>query len=231
MSFPSLVILISGSGSNLQAIIEAVKNGQIRAKICAVISNRADAGGLQYARQAGIDTFVIEHQQYEAREQFDQALIHRIDSCQPELVILAGFMRILTDRFIHHYSGRLLNIHPSLLPKYKGLHTHRRVLAGEDKLHGASVHLVSTELDSGNLIIQAQVPVKTDDTEEKLATRVLKQEHIIYPLAISLIIAGTLKIKDHTLLYKGQLLNRPLIWQSGQMHEPEGSQETRERCK
>ncbi len=222
-SLPSLVVLISGSGSNLQAIIRAVENGQIRAMICAVISNRADAGGLQYARLAGIDTFAIEHQQYETREQFDQALIQRIDHCQPELVILAGFMRILTDRFIHHYSGRLLNIHPSLLPKYKGLHTHRRVLLAGDKTHGASVHVVSTELDSGNLIIQAQVPVKTDDTEEKLAARVLKQEHLIYPLTISLIIAGTLKIKNNTLLYKGQPLKRALIWQSNQLCEPEGS--------
>ena len=218
-SLPSLVVLISGSGSNLQAIIEAVENRQIRAQICTVISNRADAGGLKRAQQAGIKTMVIEHTQYPSRETFDQALIAAIDKCQPVLVILAGFMRILTSGFIQHYADRLLNIHPSLLPRYKGLHTHQRALENGDSHHGASVHIVSSELDSGPLVIQAIVDVKTGDTAQQLAARVLEQEHQIYPLAIAMLIDGRLKINHNSVYFNNRQLHKPLLWCAGKLRE------------
>ncbi len=216
---PSLVVLISGSGSNLQAIINAIENKQIHARLCAVISNRADAYGLQRARDTGITTYVIDHKCYNSRESFDLALIECIDKCQPKLVILAGFMRILTASFIQHYSDRLLNIHPSLLPKFKGLDTHKRALENAETKHGASVHIVSNELDSGSVVLQAEVPVKSGDTKETLAARVLEQEHEIYPFAISLIIDGKVKIKNNALIYNHKPLTQPLLWQSGQLKE------------
>ncbi len=219
ISTPSLVVLISGSGSNLQAIINAVKNKQIHARLCAVISNRADSFGLQRAKNAGIKTFIIDHRNYHSRENFDSALIERIDECQPDLVILAGFMRILTTRFIQHYADRLLNIHPSLLPKYKGLNTHKRALENAETKHGASIHLVSNELDSGAIVLQAEIPINSSDTQEILAARVLKQEHVIYPLAIALIIDGELTISNNALTYNQKPLTHPLLWQSGLLRE------------
>ncbi len=216
----SFVVLISGSGSNLQAIIDAVKNGEIKAEISAVISNRADAGGLKRAQNAGIDTFVIDHNNFKDRESFDHALMHCIDKQQPDLIILAGFMRILSDAFIQHYQNRLLNIHPSLLPHYKGLNTHQRVLDAGDKKHGATVHMVSAELDSGSMVIQAEVPVLPEDSRETLAQRVLTEEHKIYPLAISLILDGRLLMTGDTPVFDGKPLTRPLLWNKNQLMTP-----------
>lgn len=180
----SIAVLISGRGSNLKAIVEA----QIpHVTICAVISNRADALGLVYAQEKGIDTAVINHKEYSDRLSFDNALITKIDSYNPQLVVLAGFMRILTPEFVTHYQNRLINIHPSLLPEFKGLHTHERALAAGVKEHGATVHFVTADLDSGPIILQARVPVLIDDNPETLATRVLEQEHKIYPQAIQML--------------------------------------------
>lgn len=188
-----VVVLISGSGSNLQALIDSL-NTDSPAQICAVISNRADAFGLQRAAKAGIATQVLDHKAFADREAFDGALIEAIDAYQADLVILAGFMRILTAGFVRHYQGRLLNIHPSLLPKYKGLHTHQRALEAGDTEHGCSVHFVTEELDGGPLVVQAVVPVESDDTPESLAQRVHRQEHHIYPLAMRWFAEGRLKL-------------------------------------
>ncbi|MBT8767619.1 phosphoribosylglycinamide formyltransferase [Metapseudomonas boanensis] len=179
-----VVVLISGSGSNLQALIDSTTGCDHPARICAVVSNRADAFGLERARRAGIETRVLDHKAYADREAFDAALIEVIDAFSPHLVVLAGFMRILTPGFVRHYQGRLLNIHPSLLPKYKGLHTHQRALEAGDTEHGCSVHFVTEELDGGPLVVQAVIPVQSDDTPESLAQRVHVQEHRIYPLAM-----------------------------------------------
>ncbi len=177
----SVVILISGRGSNMQAIVEA---RDPLVEIRAVISNRADAAGLIFAQQQGIVTEVVDHKEFTTRETFDRALIACIDHYSPDLLVLAGFMRILTPEFVTHYEGRLINIHPSLLPKYKGLHTHARVLAAGETEHGATVHFVTAELDAGPTILQARVPVLPTDDENSLAARVLEQEHQIYPQAI-----------------------------------------------
>jgi phosphoribosylglycinamide formyltransferase-1 len=177
----SVVILISGRGSNMQAIVEA---RDPLVEIRAVISNRADAAGLIFAQQQGIATKVVDHKEFMTRETFDRALIASIDQYSPDLLVLAGFMRILTPEFVTHYEGRLINIHPSLLPKYKGLHTHARVLAAGETEHGATVHFVTAELDAGPTILQARVPVLPTDDENSLAARVLEQEHQIYPQAI-----------------------------------------------
>lgn len=180
----NVVVLISGSGSNLQAIIDGIAGGQIPARISAVIANRADAYGLERAKNAGITPLVLDHRAFEGRDAFDAALIELIDAQQPDLVVLAGFMRILTPAFVRHYTGRLLNIHPSLLPKFKGLHTHQRALEAGETEHGCSVHFVTEELDGGPLVLQAIVPVQPDDTPDTLAQRVLIGEHHVYPLAI-----------------------------------------------
>jgi len=185
-----LVVLISGRGSNFIAIHKAIAEQHIRADIVAVISNRADAAGLDYAKQAGIPTHVIEHQGFPDRESFDREMMRVIDSYQPGLVVLAGFMRILSGAFVRHYRGRLINIHPSLLPKYPGLNTHQRAIDAGEQVHGATVHFVEEEVDSGEIIIQAKVPVLASDTKEKLAARVLEQEHRIYPAAVRWIADG-----------------------------------------
>jgi phosphoribosylglycinamide formyltransferase-1 len=190
----NVVVLISGSGSNLQALIDSIANDGNPARIAAVISNRADAYGLERARQAGIATRVLDHKQFDGREAFDAALVEAIDGFDPQLVVLAGFMRILTPGFVNHYTGRLLNIHPSLLPKYKGLHTHQRALEAGDSEHGCSVHFVTEELDGGPLVVQAVVPVESGDTPESLAQRVHSQEHHIYPLAMRWFAEGRLRL-------------------------------------
>lgn len=183
-----LVILISGRGSNMQSIIRAIDTGELNAEIVAVISNRPDAGGLQTAVAAGIDTQLINHRDFDSREAFDTELARTVDRYQPDFVILAGFMRILTAGFVRHFAGKLINIHPSLLPKFKGLHTHQRAIEAGEQEHGASVHFVTAELDDGPVILQAKVPVLTDDTPESLAARVLVEEHKLYPDAIKLLI-------------------------------------------
>ena len=196
-----VVILISGSGSNLQAIIDAANAGDCPIHISAVISNRPDVKGLERARLAGIKTDVIDHTKFDGRDAFDQALVNRIDSYQPTLVVLAGFMRILTNYFVEHYTGRLLNIHPALLPDFPGLNTHERAIKSGVKQHGASVHFVTTEVDGGPIVLQASVPVKPDDTATALAARVLQQEHLIYPLAIKWYAEGRLVLESNKPLF------------------------------
>ena len=204
-----VVVLISGNGSNLQAIIDKIDTNKIPAQVVAVISNRADAYGLTRARNAGIPVEVINHSNHEGRIAFDKALQETIDAYQAELVVLAGFMRILTDDFVNHYAGRMINIHPSLLPKYQGLNTHRRVLEAGDKEHGASVHFVTPELDSGPVILQAKVAVKENDTEQTLAQRVHEVEHVIYPLVVKWFAEQHLALKGDTVLFD----NRPMTKQ------------------
>ncbi|MBP0048023.1 phosphoribosylglycinamide formyltransferase [Marinobacterium sp. AK62] len=179
-----IVVLISGSGSNLQVILDQTREGRINGTVAAVISNRADAYGLTRAEQAGVDARLLDHKLFADRESFDSALIELIDNYQPDLVVLAGFMRILTPELVRHYQGRLMNIHPSLLPKYKGLHTHRRALEAGDDVHGCSVHFVTEELDGGPVIVQARTPIMKTDTEDSLQQRVHTLEHQIYPLAV-----------------------------------------------
>jgi len=180
----NIVILISGGGSNMAAIVRAARQEQWPARIAAVISNKAEAGGLQIAASEGIPTAVVDHKQYDSRESFDAALREAIDAYSPDLVVLAGFMRILTAPFVEHYAGRMLNIHPSLLPKYPGLHTHRQALAAGDAKHGATVHVVTAELDHGPVLDQAAIDVLPGDTEASLAARLLMEEHKLYPRAI-----------------------------------------------
>jgi phosphoribosylglycinamide formyltransferase-1 len=188
-TLPNLVILISGRGSNMISIVEAINAGDLNASVSAVITNRPDAAGIEYADKAGISTAILDHKAFSSRELFDQALANEIDKHAPSLVVLAGFMRILSAQFVEHFAGKLINIHPSLLPKYKGLHTHQRAIDAGDKEHGASVHLVTPELDDGPVILQAKVPILENDTAELLASRVLIQEHSLYPNAIRKLIA------------------------------------------
>ena len=204
-----IVVLLSGSGSNLQAIIDATEQG-LPIQIRAVISNKPDVRGLERAHQAGIATAVLEHGQFDSRAAYDSALAALIDQFEPGLVVLAGFMRILTADFVKHYSGRMLNIHPSLLPKYRGLHTHQRALEAGDSEHGASVHFVTEELDGGPLILQAKVPILADDDENTLAARVLTQEHIIYSTAIRWFAEEAIAMIDNCLFKDGKPLNQPI---------------------
>ncbi|EST16006.1 phosphoribosylglycinamide formyltransferase [Pseudomonas putida S610] len=203
----NVVVLLSGSGSNLQALIDSSAIPDSAVRIGAVISNRADAYGLQRAAAAGIETAVLDHTQFEGREAFDAALVACIDGFAPDLVVLAGFMRILSGDFVRHYQGRLLNIHPSLLPRYKGLHTHRRALEAGDAEHGCSVHFVTEELDGGPLVVQAVVPVAPDDTVQSLAQRVHAQEHVIYPMAVHWFANGRLRLGEQGALLDGQPLS------------------------
>ncbi|MEX5584173.1 Phosphoribosylglycinamide formyltransferase [Pseudomonas fluorescens] len=202
----NVVVLLSGTGSNLQALIDSTRTGDSPVRIAAVISNRSDAYGLQRARDAGIDTRSLDHKAFDGREAFDSALIELIDAFKPQLVVLAGFMRILSADFVRHYEGRLLNIHPSLLPKYKGMHTHQRALDAGDSEHGCSVHFVTEELDGGPLVVQAVVPVESNDSAQSLAQRVHAQEHRIYPLAVRWFAEGRLILGDQGALLDGQLL-------------------------
>ena len=201
-----VVVLLSGTGSNLQALIDSTRTGDSPARIAAVISNRSDAYGLQRAREAGIATRTLDHKAFEGREAFDSALVELIDAFNPKLVVLAGFMRILSADFVRHYAGRLLNIHPSLLPKYKGMHTQQRALDAGDSEHGCSVHFVTEELDGGPLVVQAVVPVESDDSTQTLAQRVHTQEHRIYPLAVRWFAEGRLILGKQGALLDGQLL-------------------------
>jgi phosphoribosylglycinamide formyltransferase-1 len=185
----NIVILISGGGSNMAAIVKTATRerwqDKFGARVAAVISNKADAKGLDFAREHGISTAVLDHKAYDSREAFDAALVTAIDAHQPALVVLAGFMRILTPGFVDHYEGRLLNIHPSLLPAFPGLHTHRRAIEAGCRFAGATVHRVTAELDHGPILAQAVVPVLPGDDEHTLAARVLTQEHQIYPRAVA----------------------------------------------
>ena len=192
-----ICVLISGNGSNLQAIIDAVAAGRIYGKVVNVISSKPDVYGLERAQTAGIDATVLDHRQYESREAYDAALSEAIDACGAECIILAGFMRILTPDFVTRYTGKLLNIHPSLLPKYKGLNTHKRALENKDTEHGVSVHFVTPELDGGPVIIQSKVPVFENDSASDLAERVREQELSIYPLVIKWFCEGRLSMQNN----------------------------------
>ncbi len=188
-----LVILISGRGSNMEAIARARIPG---AQIAAVISNRPQAGGLEIARSLGIPAVALDHKAYPDREQFDAVLAAEIDRYAPDLVVLAGYMRILSTGFVQHYAGRMLNIHPSLLPSFTGLHTHRRALEAGVRVAGSTVHFVTPDLDNGPIVIQAVVPVLPGDDEDSLAARVLQQEHRIYPQAVRWFVEDRLQIGD-----------------------------------
>jgi phosphoribosylglycinamide formyltransferase-1 len=192
----SIIILISGRGSNMEAIVRAAQAEKWPARIAAVISNRADAAGLNFAQAHGIPTAVVANKEFPTREEFDAALQREIDRFAPDLVVLAGFLRILTAPFVAHYAGRMLNIHPSLLPDFPGLHTHRQALDAGVKRHGATVHFVTADLDHGPVVAQAEVPVLADDSEEALAARVLEQEHLIYPRAVRWFIEGRLSVEN-----------------------------------
>jgi phosphoribosylglycinamide formyltransferase-1 len=206
-----IVVLISGQGSNLQAIIDAVNRGEVAATIRAVISNRPQAFGLERARRAGIPAVVIDHTRFADREDFDTALQEAIDAYAPGLVVLAGFMRILTPAFVRHYHGRMLNIHPSLLPAFRGLDTHRRALAAGVKEHGLSIHFVTDELDGGPVIIQKKVPILAGDDADTLAVRVQEAEHRLYPRVIGWFAAGRLQLRDHHITFDGEPLTAPLF--------------------
>jgi phosphoribosylglycinamide formyltransferase-1 len=198
-----IVILISGRGSNMEAIIERCAADRWPAQVVAVLANRADAGGLRHAADRGIATTVVDHRAHASREDFDAALAEAIEAHAPDVVALAGFMRILGPAFVRRYEGRLLNIHPSLLPAFPGLHTHRRALAAGCKVAGATVHLVTSELDHGPIVMQSVVPVHPGDDEQALAARVLATEHVIYPLALRWFVEDRLRIDDGVVSHTG----------------------------
>jgi phosphoribosylglycinamide formyltransferase-1 len=203
---PRIVILISGTGSNMIAIAEAVKKEQIDGDIVGIISNRPNAAGLEKAQAMGLHTDLIDHTLYASRDEFDHALIRMIEDLKPDLVVLAGFMRILTADFTRYFEGRLLNIHPSLLPKYQGLNTHQRALDAGDDIHGVTVHFVTEELDGGPNAIQAIVPIHDVDNANLLQQRVLEQEHIIYPIAVKWFCDGRLNMQGNEALLDGKTL-------------------------
>ena len=209
-----IVVLLSGSGTNLQAILEASRQPDFGGRVVAVISNRPGAAGLGRARKAGVPAETLDHRAFARRESFDQALRTLIDRFRPDLVVLAGFMRILTDAFVAHYRGRLLNIHPSLLPRYPGLETHRRALEAGDPAHGATVHFVTEELDGGPPVIQVSLPVEPGETAETLAARVLAQEHRIYPVAIRWFCQDRLRLSAHGPLLDDARLEGPVQWRA-----------------
>ncbi|MFN3886673.1 MAG: phosphoribosylglycinamide formyltransferase [Aquabacterium sp.] len=192
----NIVILISGRGSNMEAIVNACAAEHWPARVAAVISNRPEAGGLAFAAARGIATAVVDHKQYDSREALDAELARVVDGFSPDVVVLAGFMRILTPEFVRRFEGRMLNVHPSLLPAFPGLHTHARAIEAGCKLAGATVHFVTAELDHGPIVAQAAVPVLPDDTPDLLSARVLKQEHQIYPQAVRWMVEGSLKLAD-----------------------------------
>lgn len=191
----AIAVLISGNGSNLQALIDASRSSNYRVGL--VISNNPDAFGLERAARANIATRVINHRDFGSREAFDQALIAALDNFNPQLIVLAGFMRILSPQFVQHFAGRVLNIHPSLLPLYPGTNTHQRVLDAGEKVHGVSVHFVTEELDGGPVIAQEKVPVSTTDTAAELAARVAEKEHIVYPQVVSWFASGRLQMQNN----------------------------------
>ncbi|MFC0225171.1 phosphoribosylglycinamide formyltransferase [Serratia aquatilis] len=201
-----IVVLVSGQGSNLQALIDACQQGRIAANIVAVFSNKSQAYGLQRAKEAGIDAHALDAKAYVDRQAFDNALAQSIDQYQPDLVVLAGYMRILSNTFVQHYQGRMLNIHPSLLPKYPGLHTHRQAIDNGDSEHGTSVHFVTEQLDGGPVILQAKVPIFQGDEEDEVIERVQTQEHTIYPLVVNWFIEGRLAMRDNAAWLDGERL-------------------------
>ena len=201
-----IVVLISGGGTNLQAIIDASKQDNYGGDIVAVVSNKADVYGLTRAQDAEIPTSVLSHKDFDSREEYDSALITEINNYQPDLIVLAGFMRILTAKFVQKFQGRLINIHPSLLPKYQGLHTHQRAIDAGDTEHGVSVHFVTEELDGGPVILQAKVPVFPEDTADELAQRVHQQEQRIYPMVVNWCCTKRVTMVKESALFDGVIL-------------------------
>ena len=206
-----IAVLISGGGSNLQSVIDHIEQGHIDVSIACVISNKPDAYGLVRAQNANIPTHVIEHKNYASREEFDQELVRTLAVYNIQLIILAGFMRVLSPTFINQYEGNILNIHPSLLPKYAGLHTHARAIEAGDSEHGCSVHFVTADLDEGPLVIQAKVKVESSDDADTLAARVLKKEHIIYPLAVKWFCEKRLSLKHGKADFDGKPLKHAIL--------------------
>jgi len=219
MNKPNLkiVVLISGTGSNLQAIIDSIATGELPVDIKAVISNRPNVKGLQRAQTANIPAISLDHTSFKSREAFDQQLIQTINQFQPDLVILAGFMRILTDHFVAQFDGRLINIHPSLLPDFKGLNTHQRALDAKKKQHGVTIHYVNNKLDGGPLILQAIINISDNDTAASLQQRIHQQEHVIYPMVIKWIAIQRLKIINQHVYLDQQLLKGPVKWIDNQL--------------
>ena len=207
----ALAVVISGRGGNMAAIARACASGQIAARIVRVIADRPGAGGIALAQQLGLQLELVPAGEFADREAFEAALRAAIEASGAQLVVLAGFMRILSAQFTQHYAGALLNIHPSLLPKFPGLHTHRRALEAREQVHGASVHFVTQELDAGPIVLQARVPVLAGDTEASLSARVQQQEHIIYPKVIGWIAAGRLQCVNKLLKFDGRCLDQPLL--------------------
>ena len=201
-----IVVLISGGGTNLQAIIDACTDSNYPAEVVGVVSNKIDAYGLTRAQNADIATIALSHKEFASREDYDQALIKKIDIFDADLIVLAGFMRILTPSFVQHFQGKLLNIHPSLLPKYQGLNTHQRAIDAGDDVHGVSVHFVTEELDGGPVILQAKVPVFDGDSSDDLAARVHEQEHRIYPLVVKWFVEKRLSMQDDHAILDGNTL-------------------------
>jgi phosphoribosylglycinamide formyltransferase-1 len=206
-----IVVLISGNGSNLRTIVAHARSGALPVDVRAVISDKADAPGLAWAADAGLTTVALPPRDFPDRAAFDLALADKVAQFDPALVVLAGFMRILGAEFVDRFAGRLLNIHPSLLPRYRGLHTHRRALAAGDRVHGASVHFVTRELDGGPVVLQAEVPVRADDDETTLAARVLAAEHRIYPECIGWFATGRLQLRNGVVHLDGRPLDAPVL--------------------
>ena len=205
-------VLISGSGSNLQAFIDLISSKILKLNILAVISDNKNAHGLIRAKKAKIKTICIENKKYPNKKNFDQKLSEIIDMFDPNFIFLAGFMRILRKDFVKQYEGKIINIHPSLLPKYPGLNTHQRAIESNEKWHGCSVHFVTEEVDEGPLIMQSKIPILNNDSSDKLAIRVLKREHIIYPKTAELLISGRIKYKNSQAWLDGKLLQKPIMF-------------------
>lgn len=202
-----IVVLISGSGSNLQAILNACQQGKIAAQVTAVFSNQAEAYGLIRGQQAGAETHFLDPTGFANRQEYDAKLMEKIDFYQPDVIVLAGFMRILSPEFVRHYQGKMLNIHPSLLPLYPGLNTHQRAMESGDQEHGASVHFVTEELDGGPVVLQAKVPIFSDDDVDALRARVQHQEHFIYPLAVKWLVEERLSMRGNDAYLDGSILD------------------------
>ena len=216
-----LAVLLSGEGSNLQALIDATQKGIIKAEIVLVVSNKFDAGGLKRAQKSGIENIVLDNLRYADRRSFDFVLESKLKKYNLDLIILAGFMRILTSDFVEAFAGRILNIHPSLLPKYRGLHTHQKALDAGDKNAGATVHFVTSELDGGPSIIQAVVPILKNDTVDALASRILTKEHQIYPLAVKLFCEGRLSLVDEKAVFDSTVLPKNGLRFTDELKKPE----------
>lgn len=211
MTQTRLAVLVSGNGSNLQALIDTAEAGDLHCDICVVLSNRAEAFALQRAERAGIPAQVVSHRDYATREEFDRAILEVLAPYAPDLLALAGFMRILGPEFVHHYAGRILNVHPSLLPAFPGLDTHARVLQAGVAEHGASIHFVTEELDAGPVVVQGKIAVNEGDTDDGLAERVHTIEHRIYPAAVAWYAQGRLRYRDHAVWFDGKRLREPII--------------------